>query len=85
MNGKFFSKFMTVSLVHASFLLLTWEDIGKSGKNWCVVGYTRGGKSAHSPEKCDTNDYHDGIRSLIFRSVYSILSHLLRQWKLKVN
>ena len=41
--------------------------------------------SAHSLEKCDTKDYHDCIRSLIFRSVHScILSHLLCQWKLKV-
>jgi hypothetical protein len=40
-------------LVGPSFLLLSWEDICKSGKHWCLVGYTQGGKSAHSLEKCD--------------------------------
>jgi hypothetical protein len=66
-------------LVGPSFLLLTL-DICKSGKHWCLVGYTRGGR-VHTASK---KYYHDCIRSLIFRSMHSILSHLLCQWKLKV-
>jgi predicted neutral ceramidase superfamily lipid hydrolase len=74
---------MTASLAQA-FCFWLERIFCKSGKHWCLVGYTRGGKSAHSLEKCDTKDYHDCIRSLIFRSMHSILSHLLCQWKLKV-